>query len=77
MLGYLQHRSVVRMGIATTAGPACTRAELHLRKDGINGRVETRENEGDRCRYSIDRGLRVVHKGLQGDRCKDIRLRDR
>ena len=42
VLECLQHRLVVRMMIATTSRPACARAELHLRKDDINERVETR-----------------------------------
>ena len=76
VLKCLQHRSVVRMKIAL-AGSSRRAPELRLRWDEVGERVKLEQILGARCRYGIDRGLRVMQGGPTGQSVSDCGVRDR
>ena len=73
VLKCLQHRSVVRMPV----GNSRRAPELCLRWDEVGERVKLEQILGARCRYGIDRGLRVMHGGPTGQSVSDCGVRDR
>ena len=79
VLKCLQHRSVVRMprpaGVNT--GNSRRAPELRLRWDEVGERVKLEQILGARCRYGIDRGLRVMQGGPKGQSVSDCGVRGR
>ena len=73
VLKCLQHRSVVRMPV----GNSRRAPELCLRWDEVGERVKLEQILGARCRYGIDRGLRVMQGGPTGQSVSDCGVRDR
>ena len=77
VLKCLQHRSVVRMPAGVNTGNSRRAPELRLRWDEVGERVKLEQILGARCRYGIDRGLRVMHGGPTGQSVSDCGVRDR
>ena len=73
VLKCLQHRSVVRMPV----GNSRRAPELRLRWDEVGERVKLEQILGARCRYGIDRGLRVIQGGPKGQSVSDCGVRGR
>ena len=77
VLKCLQHRSVVRMPAGVNTGNSRRAPELRLRWDEVGERVKLEQILGARCRYGIDRGLRVMQGGPTGQSVSDCGVRDR
>ena len=77
VLKCLQHRSVVRMPAGVNTGNSRRAPELRLRWDEVGERVKLEQILGARCRYGIDRGLRVMQGGPKGQSVSDCGVRDR
>ena len=79
VLKCLQHRSVVRMPAGVNTGNSRRAQELRirLRWDEVGERVKLEQILGARCRYGIDRGLRVMQGGPTGQSVSDCGVRGR
>ena len=77
VLKCLQHRSVVRMPVGVDTGNSRRAPELRLRWDEVGERVKLEQILGARCRYGIDRGLRVMQGGPTGQSVSDCGVRGR
>ena len=77
VLKCLQHRSVVRMPAGVNTGNSRRAPELRLRWDEVGERVKLEQILGARCRYGIDRGLRVMQGGPTGQSVSDCGVRGR
>ena len=77
VLKCLQHRSVVRMPAGVNTGNSRRAPELRLRWDEVGERVKLEQILGARCRYGIDRGLRVMQGGPKGQSVSDCGVRGR
>ena len=77
VLKCLQHRSVVRMPAGVNTGNSRRAPQLRLRWDEVGERVKLEQMLGARCRYGIDRGLRVMQGGPTGQSVSDCGVRGR